>query len=517
MSTEHADEVVTFKVQLSPTRDGPCNRIVVYDWFSRGEKLAPPRGGNSVEVLVDGEAGWGRVADDLERAEHEIQIATWMCRPDIELRRPLELAVAEPGERGRFRLGEILERRAEAGAKVRLLIWGLVYTPIIDRWMRRWYWRGRDSIDVLEQDHPSIIGSHHQKTMTIDGRVGYCGGMNLKENDWDTCAHVPHDARRCPHTAGSHERRPIAARMRTAPFAPRHDLIVRIEGPAVADLVMNFSDRWRQSVKARRASMFGRLMDSIRRLLGNDDYPEVRPLPMLPPVAGGHWAQIVRTTPGGEDGILGAYVRAIRNARRYIYIENQYFRSPCIGKELRDVLSKNPRLRLAVVVRPVNGGKASLWDPSGYWTAHTLKLIREARPDFELTVIHAWGRDADDRLVWQEVDVHAKVMVVDDVWLTVGSANINDRGFKTEGEINAVVLDRGLAQDLRKRLMSEHLELPLDDPRLDDVDETFDLWEEHGRENPRRMALGEEPCSRVHHFVQEGLARPPFGVGSGVF
>ena len=191
-----------FRVELAESRGGPSNRIVVYDWFTRGERRAPPRGGNRVEVLVDGEAGWGRVADDLEHAAQEVQIATWMCRPDIELRRPPELALAQPAERGQFRLGEMLEHRAGLGAKVRLLIWGMAYTPILDRWMRRWYWRGRDNIDVLEQDHPSLIGSHHQKTITIDGRIGYCGGMNLKENDWDTTEHVAHEARRFPTGRG---------------------------------------------------------------------------------------------------------------------------------------------------------------------------------------------------------------------------------------------------------------------------------------------------------------------------
>lgn len=517
MSTEHAPDVVSFKVELGASREGPLNRIVVYDWFTRGEGRAPPRGGNQVEVLVDGEETWGRVADDIEEAQGEVQIATWICRPNIELRRPQALALAEPPMRGHLRLGELLERRAAGGVKVRLLIWGLVYTPIIDRWMRRWYWRGHDNIDVLEQDHPSFIGSYHQKTLTIDRRVGYCGGMNLKENDWDTNAHVVHEPRRFPHTAGPHAREGTAARLQTPPFAPRHDLMVRIEGPAVADLVDNFADRWAQSVKVRHASWTGRIMDWIRRKLGNDDYPEVPASTDLPPPQGEHWAQVVRTLPGGEDGILGAYVRAIRNARRFIYIENQYFRSPKIGEELRDRLRANPRLRLAVVVRPVNGGRVSLWDPSGYWTAKTLDLIREACPDFELTVLYVWDHDADERLVWEEVDVHAKVMVVDDVWLTVGSANINDRGFKTEGEINAVVLDRGLSKQLRKRLMAEHLELEADDPRLDDVDQAFDLWEAHARENPKRKERDEAPLSRVHGFVQEGPPWPPLWVGSGVF
>jgi len=517
MSVEHTPDVVTLKVEPAESRDGRFNRVVVYDWFTRGIDRAPPRGGNKVEILVDGEQGWGRVADDLEQAKRDVHIATWMCRPDIELRRPKELALSEPRERGHLRLGEILESRAKVGVKVRLLIWGMLYTPIIDRWMRRWYWRGHDNIDVLEQDHPSWIGSHHQKTITIDGRIGYCGGMNLKENDWDTISHHAYDPRRFPHQAGSEKRSVADKKIEAPPFPPRHDLIVRIEGPAVADLECNFANRWRQSVRVRARSFLGRLVDWLRAKLGNEEYSDVPSPKALPPPEGEHWVQIVRTMPGGEDGILGAYVRAIRNARRYIYIENQYFRSPKIGEELRDAIHKNPRLRLVVVAWPINDGKKSFLDPSGYWTAHTLELIRGARPDFQLTRVMASGRDAEDRVVYEQIDVHAKIMIVDDVWVTVGSANINDRGFKTEGEINAVVLDKGLGRDLRGRLMAEHLDIDTSDERMDNIDVVFDLWDEHGRKNPKRREQGQEPLSRVHYFIQEGLSRPPFGVGSGVF
>ncbi|MBC8069972.1 MAG: hypothetical protein IAG13_16660, partial [Deltaproteobacteria bacterium] len=224
-----------------------------------------------------------------------------------------------------------------------------------------------------------------------------------------------------------------------------------------------------------------------------------------------------RTTPGGESGILKAYYRAIYNARRYIYIENQYFRSPDIGLALAQALALNPRLRLVVVVWPVNEGAVSFVDPSGYYTAKTLAAIRTARPDFELSRLLVPADDADGERRWVPIDVHAKVMIIDDVWVTIGSANINDRGFKTEGEINTVVLDETIATDLRKRLMAEHLGLRSDDPRLVDVDQAFDLWDQHGRENPERRADEREPLSRVHFFVQDAQDRPPFRIGSGIF
>jgi phosphatidylserine/phosphatidylglycerophosphate/cardiolipin synthase-like enzyme len=517
MTVEAEGQVVRFRITPADSPVGERNRIVIYDWFVRGPNRAPPRGGHQVEILIDGEQTWSRVVEDLERASEEVQISMWMARPDIELLRPAELAVSEPSARAELRLGELLERRASAGTKIRLLIWGLVYTPILDRWLRRWYWRRPVPIDVLEQDHPHVLGSIHQKTITIDGRVGYCGGMNLKQNDWDTSEHAIFEPRRNPFSAGASRRARVAKREQRPAYAPRHDLAVRIEGPAVADLLDDFADRWAQACRVHQRSLSGRLVDRVREMCGSKAELELPSRTCVPGPCGDRWVQVVRTTPGGEDGILGAYVRAIRNARRYIYIENQYFRSPLIGEELREALLANPALRLAVVVRPINDGDKSLIDPSAYWTAHTLDLIREARPSFQLTRLVVWAHDAEQRLCWQDVDMHAKIMIVDDVWVTVGSANIHDRGFRSEGEINVVVLDKPRARDLRIRLMAEHLELGVDDPRLANIDVAFNLWEQHANDNPRLRAQGVQPLSRVHHFVQQGLARPPFGVGSGLF
>jgi phosphatidylserine/phosphatidylglycerophosphate/cardiolipin synthase-like enzyme len=259
------------------------------------------------------------------------------------------------------------------------------------------------------------------------------------------------------------------------------------------------------------------MVDRLRRRLGGDPAPTVPEPKREQPQAGETWAQIVRTQPGGEGGILKAYYRAIYNARRYIYIENQYFRSPEVGLALAQAIAANPRLRLVVVVWPINEGDVSFVDPSGYYTAKTLQAIRRARPSFELSRLLVTADDAAGDRHWVPVDVHAKIMIIDDVWVTVGSANINDRGFRTEGEINAVVLDEGIAGDLRKRLMAEHLALSPDDPVLDDVDGAFDLWDAHGRENRRLRAAECDPLSRVHYFVQDAQDRPPLGVGSGIF
>lgn len=514
---EVAESGIEIQVSLADSPEAEPNRLVVYDWFTRVG--TPPRPGNDVELLVDGEQTWSRVFQDLSTAEAHVQVSTWMLRADIEMIRPEALATSEPEERSQYRFGKLVERLAEQGVSVRLLIWGMTYTPLLDKWLRRWFWTAPAGVQLLEQDHPKLIGSHHQKTFTIDSRVGYCGGMNVKENDWDTIQHVVYDPRRNPHKTNAAFRRTVQAKKARTKFKPRHDLTMRVEGPAVHDLETNFQQRWNQSLRTRRSSYLARLIDTVRIWLGNQEQTLMSPPEPTQPEMGDRWVQIVRTTPGGEEGILDAYKRAIANARRYIYIENQYFRSPIIGDAIAEAIRRSPHLRLAVVAWPIADGKASR-DPSGYWTAHTQNVIRKARPDFKLTRLMIPDPDAAEiaeRCV--QVDVHAKVMIIDDVWVTIGSANINDRGFKFEAEINAVLLDKAQSRDLRLRLMAEHLEVPMDQREavLGDVDAAFDLWEHHGEANPPHRAAGTRPISRVHHFLQEAPSKPPFNIGSGVF
>ena len=515
-----AGDSFSFRVRLCDSPDDKPQTIVVYDWFTRVG--TPPRAGNKAAVLVDGAQTWASVSADLKAAKQNIRIATWLCRPDIELIRPKELAVTEPAERADYRFGPLLDAKAVQGVKAWVLIWGMAYTPILNSWLFKWYWRAKDRIELMEQDHPKFIGSYHQKTLTIDGRIGYCGGMNIKENDWDTNDHPVFNPHRNPHRTRKAFRRLVYEKKKCTKFLPRHDLTIRFEGPVVRDLSLNFVERWNQCVDAQRRSLRGRIWLWLRRRLGHKAArklpPPAEPEPR-PARAGGQLAQIARTTPEGEEGIRDLYRRAIRNARRYIYIENQYFRSPSLADELAKACRKNPKLRLIAVVWPIKDGKKSLLNPSAYWTAKAQDAIRRVRPNFQLTRLLSADRSADGSVQYITVDMHAKVVIVDDVWLTVGSANINERGFKFEAEINAAILDKKTARDLRLRLMAEHLKIPNHEAesKLGDVDAAFDLWEEQCAANERARANGQVAASNVHHFIQESYNFPAFLVGAGIF
>jgi phosphatidylserine/phosphatidylglycerophosphate/cardiolipin synthase-like enzyme len=108
---------------------------------------------------------------------------------------------------------------------------------------------------------------------------------------------------------------------------------------------------------------------------------------------------------------------------------------------------------------------------------------------------------------------------VDDEWLTVGSANINTRGFKYEAEINAAILDKKTARDLRMRLMAEHLKIPPHEAesKLGDIDAGFQLWEDHCTANEKARKKGQVAVSNVHHFDQKAFKFWRYLVHEGVF
>ena len=94
-------ETFSFKVKLCDSPDDEPLTIVVYDWFTR--EGTPPRTGNQAVVLVDGDQTWADVYKDMQVAKKDIRIATWLCRPNMELVRPEADGVSEPADREHYR------------------------------------------------------------------------------------------------------------------------------------------------------------------------------------------------------------------------------------------------------------------------------------------------------------------------------------------------------------------------------------------------------------------------------
>ena len=164
-------------------------------------------------------------------------------------------------------------------------------------------------IQCALDSHERPLHCHHEKTIVIDERVAFVGGIDLTAENGDRFDSSDHPARAA---------------------VGWHDVSTRIEGPAVADVSAHFRMRWRE-------------------VTGETLQPPVRPADESRR-AGSHTVQIVRTIPEnvygaeprGDFRVLESYVRALRSAQSFIYLENQFLWSHEIVKLLRDKLERPP-------------------------------------------------------------------------------------------------------------------------------------------------------------------------------
>jgi phosphatidylserine/phosphatidylglycerophosphate/cardiolipin synthase-like enzyme len=369
----------------------------------------PPRPGCELDVLVDGADALPAIAEALQGARSFVHVTGWHFAPHFELVRGEPPVV----------LGALLAELAER-VDVRILVWAGSPVPLFHPTRSE----VRDAIEILTRgtrircepdprEHP--IHCHHEKTICVDGEVAFVGGIDLTDDAGDRFDDSAHRARR---------------------RLGWHDVSTRLRGPAVADVHDHFVARWH--------AVTGETLDR----------------PPVPAPAGETTVQVVRTVaenmyeefPRGDFRILESYVRALRSAQHLVYLENQFLWAPEIVDVLADKLRNPPADDFRVVV--VLPAKANNGHDD---TRGQLGVLVEADDGGErllAATIRSLSGERDDPLY-----VHAKVGIVDDRWLTVGSANLNAHSLMNDTEMNVVTDDAQLARRTRVRLWAEHLEL----------------------------------------------------------
>jgi phosphatidylserine/phosphatidylglycerophosphate/cardiolipin synthase-like enzyme len=412
------------------------------------QDASPPRPGNRLDVLVDGEQMFGALLEELAAARSHVHMTGWYMSPDFVLRH------GDPPVVLRNLLAELADR-----VDVRVLLWAGSPAPVFTP-SRRDTARaadelraGSDAVHVLLDRHERPMHCHHEKTIVIDDRVAFVGGIDLTELSGDRLDSTAHPARAS---------------------LGWHDVATRIEGPAVADVARHFRARW--------------------TAVSGDQLPE----PDVPPTAGDVELQIVRTLPertysaddNGQFGILESYVRALRAAQRFVYIESQYLWSPEIAAVLAEKLEHppDPQFRILAVLpaRPKGGGD----DTRGVLG----ELMDADGGDGRLlaTTLAARAGNAHDPIY-----VHAKVCVIDDAWLTIGSANLNDHSLFNDTEMNVVTHDPRVARDTRLRLWAEHLERSPAELAADPCEVIDEMWRPVAEEQLERLEEGRPLSHRL--------------------
>jgi phosphatidylserine/phosphatidylglycerophosphate/cardiolipin synthase-like enzyme len=213
--------------------------------------------------------------------------------------------------------------------------------------------------------------------------------------------------------------------------------------------------------------------------------------------------------PKGERSIARAYIKAFDNADRFVYLEDQYLWSLDATRALCAALRRNPRLRCVMVVPryPDPAGLLGSASRFGRWRVERALL----RAGGDRVAIFDLENDAGTPIY-----VHAKVCIVDDMWMTVGSDNLNRRSWTHDSELCCAVMDNAgeLPRQTRLRLALEHLDLDTaNEPDLRDPDAwfaalgrsacTLDRWHASGRQGARpRGRLRVHPRDRVPRWTR---------------
>jgi phosphatidylserine/phosphatidylglycerophosphate/cardiolipin synthase-like enzyme len=415
----------------------------------------PPRAGNELEVLVDGAETLPAVVEAIQAARRYVHVAGWHVTPQFALTRD------DPPLVVRELLAEAAQR-----VPVRVLLWAGSPAPVFKPTRAR-VREDRDAlvsgtnIRAALDDRERPLHCHHEKLVVVDDEVAFVGGIDMTSlagDRYDTRSH------------------PSRGRLGW------HDASTRLRGPAVADVAAHFNARW--------AEVAGERLEP----------------PAPQPEAGSHEVQVVRTVPErlygfaprGDFRILESYIRALRSARRLVYLENQFLWAPEVVSVLVDKLRDPPSDDFRVVVLLPSRANNGEDDTRGQ-----LAMLVEADDDehrFLAATISARTGTTTDRIY-----VHAKIGIVDDHWLTVGSANLNAHSFFNDTEMNVVTCDPELARRTRLALWAEHLERDESEIAGNPAAVVDALWRPIAREQRERERRG---VPRTHRLLElPGVSR----------
>eukprot|EP00249_Psilotum_nudum_P030410 c43009_g1_i1 orf=809-3268(+) len=536
---------------------------------------------------------WEDIYRAIDGAQYLVYIAGWSVYAKITLIRDADRMI--PGAEG-VTLGELLKRKAEEGVRVLLLVWddrtsssvlktnGLMQTHDEDT---EAYFKGSNVNCVLCPRNPDdasslaqgfevgLMFTHHQKTVTVDAPivddpaerrtiVSFVGGIDLCDGRYDTQMHSLFRTLNNVHENDFHQPNFEGADLKHGgPREPWHDVHSRLEGPVAWDVLYNFEERWKKQGKRGMLLPINEINNIVSpesaarendseswnsQIFRSIDEGAVVGFPREPEDAAAMGLM------SGKDFIFDqsiqyAYIAAIRRAKKFIYMENQYFLGSCASwSSSQDVgaLQLIPMELTLKIVSKIEAGKrfavyvvVPMW-PEGVpdsgsvqaildWQRLTMEMMysRIAKALTDKRMHHAkatdylnffclGNRERLDRNEYRPpqppppgsdyrkaqdnrrfmIYVHAKTMIVDDEYIIVGSANCNQRSMDGSRDTE---IAHGSYQP-------NHLASSGSPPRGQIHGFRMSLWYEHtGRLDDEFLDPESLSCVRTVRRISEGL------------
>lgn len=477
---------------LSPETD-PNEVGVAQPGTDPKDEIFPPTRGH-IRYLIDGVDAFREMQKAILGAERYIYLSVWYIQLTTVLR----------GKEGAKTIATLLQRAA-AKAKVRVLVSFLDNQEIVVGKVKFKMFPQANSaaslarrLNALDKNITALVAVHpysrtikkltlrpgcgHEKLMIVDGRSVFCGGLEFDELYTDSTSKHDH--------------------------SNRHDVHSLITGPVVKHFEQHFVTRWRAAKKRHDDQLQKESTNSKGKVTKSARKQEIPDLPdasqNYDADARDHAIQVAITKSDDGSinptvvvtGILEAYKQAIAEAKSYIYMENQYFRDQDLTNAIAKRLNQNASLQVILVLPLKAEEKENPFSLHAEFVQHrTLEALKSVDP--RRVGIYSVVRRASKG---GDIYTHGKIMIVDDRWFTIGSANANPRSFRLDDEINIIVRNDEQARELRLKLWCEHFQADASLQTKFDISQSksfVDTWTTIGKKNDQRVRTGKALRSRV--------------------
>eukprot|EP00834_Sanchytrium_tribonematis_P003501 NODE_136_length_16465_cov_1.184957.p4 type:complete len:593 gc:universal NODE_136_length_16465_cov_1.184957:16464-14686(-) len=500
----------------------------IYKEFHRYHSFAPIRQG-SIHYFADSERYFLDLFNELENAKETIYICDWWLTPELYLLRPYKKHINS-------RIDYVLLRAAQRNVNIYILVFKEFNMALPNDSEHTKIYLSSLHRNIHVQRHPehfastgSLYWSHHEKLVLIDCKLAYCGGVDLCLGRFSTQHHYLLDfddesEKLFPGQDYNNVRIKDFKQVRTKwdqdiisrddPRMPWHDIHSKLQGESVLDIAFHFVQYWNhcKTNKTRRETIpFLTPPQQRQKLPVKGDYVSTQVLRSVSP-----WS--VGTNM--EKSILEAYIGLIRSAKKYVYIENQFF----VSNASNSTVVKNTiafeivnRIKLAhekgenfkvYVIIPLMPGFADLTGDEGNTTKLILEFQAKTISKGTGSILQTLAQSNINgdhyfcvfglrnfaikgaKCATEQIYIHSKLMIVDDCKCVLGSANINDRSMEGNRDSEIAVVsefsENSYFKDvlkvenpilkLRQELWAEHLgeyDISLDDPSSD---EAWEFW-----------------------------------------
>ena len=436
-----------YRLRPLPTvKEYPSGQSVIPAVYTPGRNCLSVSHASFASVIVDCGNYYRALHEAIGRARTSIFIVGWDIDSRIDM---LRGALSTNGLPPRF--FDLIKQKALQNTQLNIYLnrWDYSLYMAAEREglsKLRWTYLTPPNVHYcLDNQHP-FGACHHQKIVVIDDELAFVGGMDVALGRWDFREHHPRNKKRID-PGGTYQPHSQHA------FGPHHDVMFMVAGPVVDDLAHIVRERWQMAK--------GMKPEPGRRVIHKDTLPKAWPQSVRPDFTAATVA-LSRTLPAFREReaiheIEQLYLDEIAQAETFIYMENQYFTRTSIAEALHRRLEEKPQLRALLVSCDAPQG---FFERKGMWSGRVgfHDVLMKDKVGDRVIMAYPVSREGGEEA---SIRIHSKVMIVDDKFLHIGSANLNNRSMRLDSECDLSLMAQNEVESatiatIRNDLIREH-------------------------------------------------------------